>query len=140
VKQNLVLITTFFRVEPKEYPQPSAQAAGCGFPLMAFVGVFYLTTGAALDMALGKWFLHDLSLFYWVRGVFVLGDIMRADRGFYSYAEIVLRQKRGVDTVLRLHQRRKTDFHRGRILGLEDHLVTWSKPVQCSSARNAKQR
>jgi hypothetical protein len=115
----------------KEYPQPCTQAAGCGFPVVAFVAVFCLATGAALDMALGKWFLHDLSLFYFVRGAFVLGDIMLADRGFCSYAEIALMAKRGVDTVVRLHQRRKTDFRRGRILGLEDHLVTWSKPVQC---------
>lgn len=125
-------------VNQKEYPQPSAQATGCGFPLMAFVGVFCLATGAALDMALGKWFLHDLSLFYFVRGAFVLGDIMLADRGFCSYAEIALMQKRGVDTVIRLHQRRKTDFRRGRILGLEDHLVTWSKPGQCSRGLRKK--
>jgi IS4 transposase len=30
--------------------------------------------------------------------------------------------------VVRLHQRRITDFRRGRILGIEDHLVTWTKP------------
>ena len=101
----------------REYPQPCTQAVGCGFPVVAFVAVFCLATGAALDMALGKWFLHDLSLFYFVRGAFVLGDIMLADRGFCSYAEIALMAKRGVDTVVRLHQRRKTDFRRGRILG-----------------------
>ena len=37
-------------------------------------------------------------------------------------------QKQGVDTVVRLHQRKLTDFRRGRILGVEDHLVTWIKP------------
>lgn len=30
--------------------------------------------------------------------------------------------------MVRLHQRRLTDFRRGRILGIEDHLVTWAKP------------
>lgn len=116
----------------RAYPQPCGQAVGCGFPVVAFVGVFCLATGAALDIALGQWFLHDLSLFYFVRKAFALGDIMLADRGFCSYAEIALMQQRGVDTVIRLHQRRKTDFRRGRILGLKDHLVTWSKPVSCS--------
>jgi hypothetical protein len=122
----------------KEYPQPSGQAAGCGFPVVAFVGVFCLATGAALDMALGPWFLHDLSLFYFVRGVLVWGDIMLADRGFCSYSEIALMHQRGVDTVVRLHQRRKTDFRRGHILGLEDHLVTWTKPLQCSRGLRKK--
>ena len=37
-------------------------------------------------------------------------------------------QKQGVDTAVRLHQRRITNFRRGRILGIEDHIVTWSKP------------
>ena len=114
----------------KEYPQPSSQAAGCGFPVVAFVAVFCLATGAALDLALGKWFLHDLALFYFLRDTFVWGDIMLADRGFCSYAEIALMQIRGVDTVLRLHQRRKTDFRRGRVLGIQDHIITWTKPVQ----------
>jgi len=122
----------------KEYPQPSSQTPGCGFPVVAFVGVFCLATGAALDMALGKWFLHDLSLFYFVRAAFVTGDIMLADRGFCSYAEIAWMQKRGVDTVVRLHQRRKTDFRCGRILGRQDHLVTWSKPAQCSRGLRKK--
>ena len=117
----------------REYPQHSGQAPGCGFPMVAFVGVFCLATGAALDVALGQWFLHDLSLFYFVRKAFAMGDIMLADRGFCSYAEIALMQHRGVDTVMRLHQRRKTDFRCGRILGLKDHLVTWHKPAQCSS-------
>jgi hypothetical protein len=41
---------------------------------------------------------------------------------------MALMQKQGVDTVVRMHQRRRTDFRRGRILGIEDHIVTWTKP------------
>jgi hypothetical protein len=39
-------------------------------------------------------------------------------------------QARGVDVVVRLHQCRTADFRRGRQLGREDHIVTWSKPQQ----------
>jgi len=112
------------------YPQPSSQAEGCGFPVVGFVGVFCLTTGAALELALGKWFRHDLALFYFLRHVFKLGDIMLADRGFCSYGEIALFAKRGVDVVMRLHQKRKPDFRRGRVVGILDHIVTWKKPAQ----------
>jgi hypothetical protein len=122
----------------EEYPQPAGQAEGCGFPMVAFVGVFCLATGALLELTLGRWFLHDLSLFYFVRGAFVFGDVMLADRAFCSYAEIALMRLRGVDTVIRLHQRRKTDFRRGRVLGIEDHIVTWPKPLQCSQGLRRK--
>jgi len=112
----------------KAFGQPPGQAAGCGFPTLAFVGVFCLATGAAIECALGRWSLHDLSLFCLVRTAFEAGDILLADRGFCCYVEMALMQRQGVDTVARLHQRRKTDFRRGRILGIEDHIVIWTKP------------
>ena len=115
----------------KVYPQPTTQKPGCGFPVVAFVGVFCLATGAALALALGKWSVHDLSLFYFLRDVFVTGDIMLADRGFCSYAELALMKKRGVDSLMRMHQARSNDFRRGRAIGLLDRIVTWAKPVSC---------
>ncbi len=107
---------------------PPGQVPGCGFPTLAFVGVFCLATGAAIECALGGWALHDLSLFCLVRAAFEAGDILLADRGFCCYVEMALMQKQSVDTVVRIHQRRITDFRRGRILGIEDHIVTWTKP------------
>jgi hypothetical protein len=44
---------------------------------------------------------------------------------------MALLQRRGVDSVIRLHQRRKSDFRRGHILGRKDHVVQWNKPAQC---------
>jgi hypothetical protein len=35
---------------------------------------------------------------------------------------------RGVDVVTRQHQRRRTDFRRGRWLDVKDHLVVWRRP------------
>ena len=113
------------------YPQPSGQLPGCGFPMVAFVAVFCLATGALIGLAMGKWFLNDLSLFYFLREAFVCGDILLADRAFCSYAELALMKQRGVEAVVRLHQRRRPDFRRGRILGLTDHIVRWDKPTQC---------
>jgi hypothetical protein len=112
----------------KAFGQPPGQKPGCGFPTMAFVGVFCLATGAAIKCALGGWALHDLSLFCLVRTAFETGDILLADRGFCCYVEMALMQMRGVDTVARMHQRRISDFRRGRILGIQDHIVTWNKP------------
>ena len=36
--------------------------------------------------------------------------------------------QRDVDGLFRMHQRRKFDFRRGQRLGVEDHVVTWTKP------------
>jgi IS4 transposase len=41
---------------------------------------------------------------------------------------VALAQARGVHVVFRQHQLRHTDFRRGRRLGRNDHVVTWSKP------------
>jgi hypothetical protein len=50
------------------------------------------------------------------------------DRYFCSYMMLALLQGRSVQACTRLHQRRPTDFRRGRRLGEYDHLVTWTRP------------
>jgi hypothetical protein len=119
-----------------KYPQPGSQKEGCGFPVAGFVAVICLATGALLDAALGTWKTSEAKLFRRLRRHFRRGDIFLADRGFSSYAEIALFQRRGVDSVLRLHQKRKADFHSGRVVGVDDHVATWLKPVRCPKGLN----
>lgn len=119
------------------YPQPCTQAPGCGFPVVGYVGVFCLTTGSLIGLSLGKHTEHDLSLFYFLRDVFQAGDVMLADRGFSSYAEMALMLRRKVDSVVRLHQSRHTDFRRGRVVGVYDHIVKWSKPRRPPGLRSS---
>ena len=115
----------------KEYPQPSSQLKGCGFPALSLVGVFCLATGAALNVALGRERAHDLTLFRWLRRVFEPGDVMLADRGFCSYAEIALLGKQDVDTVMRLHQARAANAGRPRVFRVKDRVRTWKRPATC---------
>lgn len=42
--------------------------------------------------------------------------------------DLVLVQQYSADAVFRKHQSRKSDFRRGKKLGIGDHIVTWSKP------------
>jgi len=58
------------------------------------------------------------------------GSIALGDRLFGSYGDISLLAQRGVDCVFRMHHLRKTDFRRGKRLGIYDHLVTWQKPKE----------
>lgn len=46
----------------RAYPQPSGQQAGCGFPMIGFVGVLNLSSGAWLGAAPGRYSEHDSSL------------------------------------------------------------------------------
>ena len=110
---------------------PPGVREGCGFPVVAFVGVFCLATGALLDLAMRPWPVHDLTLFALLRNAFAPGEIWLADRAFCTYAELALTLSRGVDAVVRLHQRRSADFRRGRAVGALDRIVVWSRPLRC---------
>jgi hypothetical protein len=69
-----------------------------------------------------------LKLFY---SKLVPGDVVLADRAFGTYVDLVLVQQYSADAVFRKHQSRKSDFRRGKKLGIGDHIVTWSKPKRC---------
>lgn len=57
------------------------------------------------------------------------GDLLVADRYYCSFMMIaLLLLGRRTHVCTRLHQRRRADFRRGRRLGPDDHLITWTKP------------
>jgi hypothetical protein len=115
----------------KAYPQPNSQAPGLGFPIARILVIFSLAVGTVLDAAVGPYQgkeTSELALLRQIDRQFQSGDILLGDRFFCSYWVIADMKKRGVDVVVRLHQCRSADFRRGRRLGPEDHVVTWSKP------------
>jgi len=112
------------------YPQPKGQEPGCGFPVARIVAVFDLITGAVVDLAMGALRVSERVLSHQLWDWIEAGEVLVADRYYGSYADIALLRLRGVDTVLRLHQSRKTDFRRGKRLGPHDRLVQWHKGVR----------
>jgi hypothetical protein len=50
------------------------------------------------------------------------------DRFYANYWIIALALSLGIQVVFRQHQLRKVDFRRGRRLGPDDHVITWTKP------------
>ena len=109
------------------YPQHHEQEPGCGFPIMYLCTLMSLASGGLLDFALGN--KHDGELNLWRRlwDFLLPGDIALGDRKYCSYADLALLRQRNVDVVARLGKR-KTDFRKGRILGIEDHLTCWRAP------------
>jgi hypothetical protein len=50
------------------------------------------------------------------------------DRCYCSFLMLALLSQGGQHACARLHQRRQSDFRRGRRLGPGDHLITWTRP------------
>lgn len=117
----------------KAYPQSRSQAAGLGFPLARVVAIISLCTGVVRDLAMGP---HrgketgETALFRKLWGGLREDEIVLGDRVFASFFGMAGLSKRGVDGLFRMHQGRKVDFRRGCRLGVEDHLVTWTKPAR----------
>lgn len=115
------------------YPQSRRQKPGVGFPLARILVLFSLAVGTVLDAALSPYRgkrTGELSLFRTLGHALEPNDVLLGDRVFCTYFDIALLQERAVDVVVRLHQRRHADFRRGRRLGANDHVVTWSKPAE----------
>mgnify|MGYP001496437378 CR=1 FL=1 len=110
-----------------EWGLPPGVTAGCGFPVVPFVGIFSLLTGMLSRMVIGSKGSHERVLFRGGWDVFAEGDVCLSDRGFCSYVDIALLASRGVHVVMRLFKRRP-DFRKGRRLGDEDHIAIWEKP------------
>jgi hypothetical protein len=57
-------------------------------------------------------------------------DVVVFDRYYCSFMMLAMLSLRGVHVCTRLHQRRTSDFRRGRRLGQDDHLITWDRPIR----------
>jgi Transposase DDE domain len=117
----------------RSFPQSKAQGIGLGFPLVRFVALISLATGVVRDLAMGPYKGKDTgetALFRALWDGLEAGEIVLGDRYFGSFFGIAGLSGRGVDVLFRMHQRRKFDFRRGRRLGVEDHIVTWTKPAR----------
>lgn len=112
------------------YSYTPNQKPGCGFPLMALLGLFDLSTGAWLATVKSKTKAHDARLAWKMLKHLRTGDILLADRAFCSYAFIVACQSKGVDVVMRLHQARDAQLDKGQRIGANDWQVEWSRPAQ----------
>jgi hypothetical protein len=113
------------------FPQPNSQAKGVGFPVVRMVAIIALATGVVLDLATGPYAGKETGETALLRELWDRlepGGIVLGDRVFASYFGIAGLSERGLDGLFRMHQARKYDFRRGRRLGVEDHVVVWTKP------------
>jgi hypothetical protein len=103
---------------------------------------------------------HDMSGAAKLHPALRAGDLLAADRGFCSFAHLALLGQRGVQGLLRIHQRTIVDFTPGRAhvaptakkgvkgkprsrwiksLGVTDQIVEWLKPIEAPNWMTAEQ-
>lgn len=116
-----------------EYPQPSNQAPGCGFPMMKILVVFSLATGALLEVLTAPLNTMDVTMVRSLYAHLTPDDVVLADRAFGTYVDLALIAQHKADGVFRKHHARKSDFRKGKKLGIGDHIVTWTRPKKCAA-------
>ena len=117
------------------WPQQRNQKPGCGFPQAALCACFCLHTGAVLSYEVGNKKSHELPMMRKQWSTFKPGDIFLGDKGFCSYYDLSCLQERGVDSVITLARRLPvTEAKSVKVLGAEDPLIQWKKPVRSQAA------
>jgi hypothetical protein len=111
-----------------DYPQPSQQKPGCGFPVLRLVAFMSLATGAVSRYRLGNLHDHEQRLFQELRTHLKANDIVLGDRNFGTFANLVLLKRQGADGVFRRHQSRGAGVDTLKRLGQDDALVRWRAP------------
>jgi putative transposase len=117
----------------RAFPQSKGQRAGVGLPIARACAVLSLATAAIVDLAVGPCKgkrTGETALLRRLYGAFRPGDLAIVDRYFCSYMNMAEFRLRDVHVCARLHQKRLSDFRRGKRLGKDDHLVTWTRPAR----------
>ena len=114
-----------------KYPQPKSQKPGVGLPIARAVAILSLATGCVMDLAMGPYKgkeTGETALLRTMFGSLSSGDIAVMDRYYCSFMMIALLLNQGTQVCTRKHQRRHSDFRRGRRLGKYDHVIVWTRP------------
>jgi hypothetical protein len=115
------------------FPQQKSQKPGAGFPIARACAVLSLATGSICDLAVGPYQgkkTGESALLREILDSLKEGDVAVFDRCLCAFPMLAILRGRGVHFCTRLHQRRTADFRRGRRLGHDDHLVTWTRPIR----------
>jgi len=123
----------------KRYPQSAEQKPGCGFPVIKFLLLFSLNSGAVLNVVMGSLRNHDLRLLGQLREDLQSGDILLGDRVYGEYSTLATFPQRGIDVVARLHQARRVDFRRAQRLSRNDGLFVFRKGWMQSKLMSRRQ-
>ena len=98
----------------KKFGQPSAQAPGCGFPVMHLMAMFQAATGFLVAIVSAPYRTHDMSQATQSHSALKANDVLVGDRGLSSFVHLALLGLRGVFGLFRTHQQQIVSFRKGR--------------------------
>ena len=113
------------------YPQAKSQKPGVGLPIARAVAIISLATACVMDLAIGPYKgkeTGETALLRSMLGSLAAGDVAVMDRYYGSFMMIALLLSQGTQVCARKHQRRHSDFRRGRRLGKYDPIIVWTRP------------
>lgn len=113
------------------YPHPKTQKPGVGLPIARAVAIVSLATACVMDLAIGPYKgkeTGETALLRSMLGSLAAGDVAVVDRYYCSFMMVALLLLQGTQVCARKHQRRHSDFRRGRRLGKYDHIIVWTRP------------
>ena len=115
----------------EQYPQPSVQKEGCGFPVMSVSALLNLSHGGIEHLVTGPLKEQDASLARQSLEHLHEGDLLLADRAYSSFRLIAEVRKRGAHCVMRLNSRRDEalDRRKGKRLSRHERVMTWHRPA-----------
>lgn len=114
----------------EDYPYWQGQRQGCAFPMVRLGGLIDLSHGGLCEFATSGMDSSELSNHRQLEDKLQAGDVFIADRLYSSYELIERLTVKGVHFIGRTHSSRKIDFRKGRKIGPNERLVTWTKPYQ----------
>jgi putative transposase len=115
----------------RAFPQQKNQRPGAGFPIARACAVLSLATATICELEIGPYEgkeTGESALLRKILNGLDVGDVAVFDRCLCSFLMLAILRGGGNHFCARLHQRRPIDFRRGRRLGKDDHLVTWTRP------------
>ena len=120
------------------WPQTRAQKPGCGFPHARICACFDLASDMLNSYQVGNQKSHELPLLRKQWSHFDKGDIFLGDKLFCSYYDISRLVDHGVDSVVTLRRKPVTAAESDKVLGDEDLLIYWKKPIRSHSTSYTK--
>lgn len=113
------------------YPHQQAQQPGIGLPIARATAILSLATACVSNVVIAPYQgkeTGESALLRSMLGSLHAGEIAVMDRYYCSFLMIALLLRQGTHTCARKHQKRHSDFRRGRRLGKYDHLIVWTRP------------
>ena len=126
----------------EEFPQLRTQRPGAGFPIARCCTVVSLATACVCDMGIGPYEGKETGENALLRNMldtFNESDVVVFDRYYCSFMMLAMLSLRGVQVCTRLHQRRTSDFRRGRRLATRIESTTSGRITRPAIRPRAKQ-